>query len=136
MDKKALINSKKILVPSECTNFQTLQLSLKLKYRATNTLQEGLKQGFKRKLLLDAPNRRFLVGEFFRNISVIPQSPTSHFLQNKQRILHSYITSCFQFCVQHRETPGNFPWHKMQLGSLPASELFLCCDIIYIIKPV
>ena len=49
---------EKILVPSECTNLQTLQLSLKLKYRATNTLQEGLKQGFKRKLLLGAPNSR------------------------------------------------------------------------------
>lgn len=79
---------------------------------------------------------RFLVGEFFRNISVIPQSPTSHFLQNRYRILHSYITCCFQCCVQHRETPGKFPWHKMQLRSLPASELFLSRDIIYSIKPV
>ena len=73
------------------------------------------------------------VGKIFRNISVIPQSPTSHFLQNKQRIYHSYITSifklercCLPFCVQHRElgNPGNFPRCKMQLRSLPETELF------------
>lgn len=56
MDKKGPYKFQKIQVPSECMNFQTLQLSLKLKYRATNTLQEGLKQGCKRKLLLGAHN--------------------------------------------------------------------------------